>query len=237
MRDDVVQRREELAAQLSAWALILIHPHARHLLLTLATSTAGVVAAAAPHVPEKCPVWMMRCRVRYRWMLLMVYGRWRGQVRRPEVLMMRWDSAVLGVVRRIVRGGSQCWMLTPVMGELLHASSGGTSAVWGVMQGREQAQTGLGGGWIGRRVELVLASQQKVAGRVGRMMMAHVMAHVRRHVRGRVRMMVTGVALVEVVLLNWSLAGGRLNRATTAIGHVVARRQLYAEIGQVVRMI
>lgn len=86
-------------------------------------------------------------------------------------------------------------MLARMMGELLHR--GGRPVV---VERREQSQAALGRGWIRGRVELVLAAQKEVAGRVAGMM-AHVVAHVGRHV-GRRMGMVRGISLgVKVVVL------------------------------------
>lgn len=91
--------------------------------------------------------------------------------------------------------GRQGGMLARMMGELLHR--GGRPVV---VERREQSQAALGRGWIRGRVELVLAAQKEVAGRVAGMM-AHVVAHVGRHV-GRRMGMVRGISLgVKVVVL------------------------------------
>lgn len=82
MGDDVVERIEEFAAQLSScWSgTVLVEPHARHLL--------SLGAAPGSHVPEESAVGMMTRMTDGR-VLLVVYGR-RCQVGCPQILMMRW---------------------------------------------------------------------------------------------------------------------------------------------------
>lgn len=102
--------------------------------------------------------------------------------------------------------GRQGGMLARMMGELLHRGGRPVVVEW-----REQSQAALGRGWIRGRVELVLAAQKEVAGRVAGMM-AHVVAHVGRHV-GRRMGMVRGISLgvKVVVLLGRSVARCRLD--------------------------
>lgn len=209
VRHDIVEGVEEFAAELpSGTGRVLIDPHARHLLPLPAADSTGPAApaspsAVAPHVPEKRAVGMMARMGDGRVLLMM--DRSRGQMGRAQVLVVRGQPRVLGIVARIV-AGRQSRMLARVMGELLHR--GGRPVV---VERREQSQPALGRGWVRGRVELVLTAQKEVAGRVAGMM-AHVVAHVGRHVgrrMGVVRRISLGVKVM--MLLGRGVARWRLD--------------------------
>jgi len=185
---DVREIIEHLAADFRP-RRVRVQPHAGHLFPLAAADGAddrgGTAGTVVPHVPEEGT---LMARVRHRRMLLMD-GRW-GQVRGAEVLMMRRQPSVLGILSGIVAGQ---WMLARVMGELLHRR-----AI--VMQRREEAQPALRGGGTHRVVLLPSKGADEVARRVTRMV-THVMAHVRCHVSRRVRMMGRVTLVMKMVML------------------------------------
>lgn len=116
MRDYVLQSIERFPTKLppGSRVVILVDPHAGHLLSLSHATTPG---PAAPHVPQKSSMRMV-ARVAHR-VLLVDRGR-EARMRRPEVLMVvMGQSRILTIVTRVV--ARRQGMVLPMMRELLHA--------------------------------------------------------------------------------------------------------------------